>query len=86
MLPGPVDRARFLGLEIEAGALSGAKGVVKAVGRQGARESRQPQARRLKIYRDAAPDLRSCDRLARSTHSGRGSRPVAALQHRPARD
>ncbi|HEV3042462.1 MAG TPA: N-acetyltransferase [Roseiarcus sp.] len=31
-LPGPVDRARFLGLEIAAGALRGAKGMVKAVG------------------------------------------------------
>lgn len=29
-LPGPVDEARFLGLEIEDGALSGAKGLVTA--------------------------------------------------------
>jgi predicted N-acetyltransferase YhbS len=29
-LPGPVDRARFLGLELEAGALSGAAGRVAA--------------------------------------------------------
>ena len=31
-LPGPVDRARFLGLELEAGALAGAKGLVRAGG------------------------------------------------------
>jgi predicted N-acetyltransferase YhbS len=31
-LPGPVDRARFLGLEIEAGALRGACGLVRATG------------------------------------------------------
>lgn len=30
--PGAVDRARFLGFEIEAGALSGAKGMVRATG------------------------------------------------------
>jgi predicted N-acetyltransferase YhbS len=32
-LPGPVDRARFLGLEIAAGALRGANGMVRAIGR-----------------------------------------------------
>ena len=31
-LPGFVDRDRFLGLELEAGALAGAKGMVKASG------------------------------------------------------
>ena len=31
-LPGPVDAARFLGLELEGGALNGAKGVVTATG------------------------------------------------------
>ena len=31
-LPGPVDRARFLGLELEAGALAGARGMVRAGG------------------------------------------------------
>lgn len=31
-LPGPVDAARFLGLELEDGALSGAKGWVTAAG------------------------------------------------------
>ena len=31
-LPGPVDRTRFLGLELEAGALAGAKGMVSAGG------------------------------------------------------
>lgn len=32
-LPGPVDRARFLGLEFKAGALDGAYGLVEASGR-----------------------------------------------------
>ena len=31
-LPGPVDRARFLALELEAGALTGATGMVEATG------------------------------------------------------
>ena len=31
-LPEPVDRARFLGLELEAGALARAKGMVRAAG------------------------------------------------------
>jgi predicted N-acetyltransferase YhbS len=31
-LPGPVDKARFLGLELEDGALRGAKGLVTAAG------------------------------------------------------
>ena len=31
-LPGPVDRARFLGLELEPGALEGASGMVVATG------------------------------------------------------
>ena len=31
-LPGPVDRARFLGLELEPGALEGASGMVFATG------------------------------------------------------
>jgi predicted N-acetyltransferase YhbS len=30
MLPGPVDRARFLGLELEDGALAGVSGRVAA--------------------------------------------------------
>jgi predicted N-acetyltransferase YhbS len=33
VLPGPVDEARFLGLELAAGALLGAKGLVRATGR-----------------------------------------------------
>lgn len=33
-LPGPVDRTRFLGLEIEHGALDGAAGMVEARGRR----------------------------------------------------
>ena len=32
-LPGPVERSRFLGLEIENGALDGAEGLVAASGR-----------------------------------------------------
>jgi predicted N-acetyltransferase YhbS len=35
-LPGPVDRARFLGLELEPGALTGAAGLIAAGGRQAA--------------------------------------------------
>ena len=31
-LPGPVDEARFLGLELKNGALKGAKGFVTAAG------------------------------------------------------
>jgi predicted N-acetyltransferase YhbS len=34
-LPGLVDRARFLALEIEAGALDGAEGAVVAAGERG---------------------------------------------------
>jgi predicted N-acetyltransferase YhbS len=41
-LPGPVDDARFLGLELKRGALKGAKGVVLAAG-----------ARDLPAYRGA---------------------------------
>jgi len=33
MLPGPVDEARFLGLELAAGALQGVQGLVRATGR-----------------------------------------------------
>lgn len=32
-MPGPVDRARFLGLELRAGALDGANGVLRPAGR-----------------------------------------------------
>ena len=35
-LPGPVDRARFLGLELQPGALDGAEGLVAGCGRLGA--------------------------------------------------
>lgn len=35
-LPGPVDRARFLGLELTPGALDGAEGLVLASGRAAA--------------------------------------------------
>jgi predicted N-acetyltransferase YhbS len=34
-LPGPVDEARFLGLELKGGALKGAKGFVVAAGARG---------------------------------------------------
>ena len=37
-LPGPVDRARFLGLELEPGALDGAEGLVAGCGRREAAE------------------------------------------------
>lgn len=33
-LPGPVERARFLGLELEAGALAGAEGMITPSGRK----------------------------------------------------
>jgi len=32
-LPGPVDRARFLGIELIPGALDGAEGLVAGCGR-----------------------------------------------------
>lgn len=45
-LPGPVDRARFLGLEIRRGALAGAAGMVAAAdARGGLRRGRQPLKR-----------------------------------------
>jgi predicted N-acetyltransferase YhbS len=31
--PGPVDQARFLGLELKAGAMAGAAGIVRATGK-----------------------------------------------------
>lgn len=37
-LPGPVDRARFLGIELIPGALDGAEGLVSGCGRREARE------------------------------------------------
>ena len=46
-MPGPVDRDRFLGLELQPGALDGAKGVVTATGRpiDVARPDRVPRLR-----------------------------------------
>lgn len=38
-MPGPVDRARFLGLELRPGALAGVHGLVGATGRPAARWS-----------------------------------------------
>jgi predicted N-acetyltransferase YhbS len=46
-LPGPVDRARFLAFEIEAGALDGADGMVVAAGERGAVRRRARPALRL---------------------------------------
>ena len=43
-LPGPVDRARFLGLELEPDALDGAEGLVMASGRIAERESARAAA------------------------------------------
>ena len=37
-LPGPVERARFLGLELEPGALDGAEGLIAGCGRLEAQE------------------------------------------------
>lgn len=39
-LPGPVDPARFLGLELTPGALSGARGLVRAAGHMAPRRQR----------------------------------------------
>ena len=45
-LPGPVDRDRFMGFEIEDGALGGARGMVVATGaRSGLRRRPQPALR-----------------------------------------
>jgi predicted N-acetyltransferase YhbS len=46
-MPGPIDRDRFLGLELQPGALDGAKGVVTATGRpiDAARPDRVPRLR-----------------------------------------
>ncbi len=38
-LPGPVDRARFLGLDLSPGALDGAEGLVIGCGRRAAAQS-----------------------------------------------
>ena len=45
-LPGPVDRARFLGFEIEHGALEGAEGAVVATGEQARLRRRAAQGRK----------------------------------------
>jgi predicted N-acetyltransferase YhbS len=46
-LPGPVDRARFLAFEIEAGALDGAEGMVVAAGERGPVRRRAQQVLKL---------------------------------------
>jgi predicted N-acetyltransferase YhbS len=46
-LPGPVDRARFLAFEIEAGALDGVAGMVVAAGERGLVRRRAQSALRL---------------------------------------
>jgi len=43
-MPGPVDRARFLGLELRVGALAGASGVLKPAGRPAPVGSRRKAA------------------------------------------
>ena len=47
-MPGPVDNARFLGLELEAGALAEASGVVQATGAVALQRRRQVRGTRLK--------------------------------------
>ena len=44
ILPGPVDRARFLGFEIAPGALVAAQGMVVASGARGGRRGGIQQA------------------------------------------
>lgn len=46
-LPGPVDRERFLGLEFETGALSSARGMVRATGAYKAAASKTTQPLKL---------------------------------------
>ncbi|WP_375456918.1 GNAT family N-acetyltransferase [uncultured Methylobacterium sp.] len=43
-LPGPFDRARFLGLELRAGALRGAEGLVQATGMPAPADAALPDA------------------------------------------
>jgi predicted N-acetyltransferase YhbS len=47
-LPGPVERARFLGLELAAGALAGAQGPVAGMGE---RDTRRGRTARLRVPR-----------------------------------
>ena len=45
-LPGPVDRERFLALELVAGALDGARGMIMATGERAQRARKRPAALR----------------------------------------
>ncbi|MCA0399309.1 MAG: N-acetyltransferase [Proteobacteria bacterium] len=45
-LPGPVERARFLGLELQGGGLAGAAGMVRATGAISMEEAREAVQRR----------------------------------------
>lgn len=45
-MPGPVERARFLALDLVPGALSGARGMIMATGERAARSRVRPAARR----------------------------------------
>ena len=47
-LPGPVDEARFLGLELDPGALEGASGLVMATGARAPRAAAPSQAELLR--------------------------------------
>ncbi|MFM2443293.1 MAG: hypothetical protein RJB09_479, partial [Pseudomonadota bacterium] len=47
-LPGPVDEARFLGLELDPGALEGASGLVMATGARAPRAAAHLQAALLR--------------------------------------
>ncbi|MBX9759940.1 MAG: GNAT family N-acetyltransferase, partial [Beijerinckiaceae bacterium] len=45
-LPGPVDRERFLALELAEGGLTGARGMVMATGERAPRARRRGAAQR----------------------------------------
>jgi predicted N-acetyltransferase YhbS len=53
-LPGPVDRARFLALELELGVLSVARGMVSATGRKDPAPALRTLLRRFKRQSDFA--------------------------------
>lgn len=47
-LPGPVEEERFLGLELDPGALAGAQGLVRPTGARAARGDHRNEAERLR--------------------------------------
>ena len=49
-LPGPVEPGRFLGLELEAGALAGAKGLLRATGAVDLTRRRSGPTRRARLH------------------------------------